>query len=76
MEELKSGVMEKLKVGAVKHINWEYDSGADVLYISFGEPEPSLSLDLGSGVVLRQSKGKITGFTIIGLKEVLFRMNK
>lgn len=62
---------EELKVGDTKQIHWEYDDGADVLYISFGEPKQSLSTDLGSGVILRHLEGKITGFTIVGLKEVL-----
>lgn len=70
MEELKVGI-DKSKFGDVKLINWEYDSEADVLYISFGEPRFSLSIDLGSGIILRQSEDKITGVTIIGLKEVL-----
>jgi uncharacterized protein YuzE len=50
---------------------WEYDKEADVLYISFGKPKPALSFDLGSGVIVRYSDGKIVDFTIVGLKKVL-----
>ncbi len=65
--------METLKLGKVKHVDWEYDEGADVLDISFGKPQPALSLDLGSGIVLRytEKSGEIVGFTIIGLKHVV-----
>ncbi len=65
--------MEKLTVEKPKQISWEYDKGADVLYISFGKPQPALSLDLGSGIVARYLEGtnKLVGFTIIGLKHVL-----
>jgi len=65
--------METLTVSKVKHVNWEYGEGADVLDISFGEPKAALSLDLGSGIVLRylEKSGEIVGFTILGLKEVL-----
>ena len=30
-----------------------YDSEADVLYISFGEPRPAEGLDIGDGTILR-----------------------
>jgi uncharacterized protein YuzE len=65
--------MEKLMVEKPDQINWEYDKEADVLYISFGKPQPALSLDLGSGIVARylEKSNKIVGFTLIGLKHVL-----
>jgi uncharacterized protein YuzE len=34
-------------------ITWEYDEDADVLYLSMGEPQPGVSLDLGDGLVAR-----------------------
>lgn len=53
-------------------ISFEYDEEANVLYISFGKPEKALSLDLGSGIIARQSEsGKLVGFTLIGLKSIL-----
>ena len=65
--------MEKLMVEKPKHVNWEYDEGADVLYISFGKPQPALSADLGSGIVARylEDSNELVGFTIVGLKHVL-----
>lgn len=65
--------MEKLKFEHAEQVNWEYDEGADVLYISFGKPRKALSFDLGSGIVLRYSKEskEVVGFTIVGLKEIL-----
>lgn len=62
---------EKLEIRDTKQVRWEYDDKADVLYISFGKPKPSISTDLGSGIILRHSEGKVTGFTIVGLREVL-----
>lgn len=64
--------MEKLIMERPKQVSWEYDKGADVLYISFGKPQPALSFDLGSGIIARYSKsGKVVGFTIVGLRHVL-----
>jgi uncharacterized protein YuzE len=49
-------------------VNWDYDEEADVLYISFGDPEPALTLDLGEGVLARyrESDNALVGFTIVG----------
>lgn len=60
--------METLKLEEPRAVNWEYDEEADVLYISFGEPEPALSLDLGEGVLARyrEADNRLVGFTIIG----------
>ena len=65
--------MEKLMVEKPEQVSWEYDKGADVLYISFGKPQPALSLDLGSGILARylEKSHKVVGFTIVGLKNVL-----
>lgn len=65
--------METLRIDKVKHVNWVYDKEADVLDISFDKPQPALSLDLGSGIVLRylEKSNEIVGFTIIGLRHVL-----
>ena len=65
--------MEKLMMEKPEQVSWEYDKEADVLYISFGKPQPALSLDLGSGIVARylEKSQKVVGFTIIGLKNVL-----
>jgi len=63
--------MEQLLMKKPKQVIWNYDQGADVLYLSFGEPQKALTMDLGSGVLARYVDGKIVGFTLIGLKEVL-----
>jgi len=43
-----------------------YDDEADVLYISFGEPEPADDADVtDQGVVVRLREGKIVGLTIL-----------
>jgi uncharacterized protein YuzE len=56
-----------------EQVFWEYDKEVDVLYISFGKPQPALSLDMGSGIVARylEKSHKVVGFTIVGLKNVL-----
>jgi|TARA_Y100000310_G_scaffold324454_1_gene386292 uncharacterized protein YuzE len=63
--------MEEL-IGKSDKSSWEYDEEADVLYVSFGKPEKAVSVDLGSGIIARQSEsGKLVGFTILGLKSIL-----
>ena len=65
--------MEKLMVEKPEQVSWEYDKEADVLYISFGKPQPALSMDMGSGIVARylEKSHKLVGFTLVGLKSVL-----
>ena len=66
-------IVEVLKLEKPKSIEWEYDEGADVLYISFGKPREALTMDLGSGILARYDKdsNKMIGFTITGLKSIL-----
>ena len=54
-------------------MEWDYDSSADVLYMTIGEPQPALGVDVGEGLVLRYSEAQsaIVGFTIVGLKSRL-----
>ena len=61
--------MEPLKLEAPESVSWSYDKEADVLYISFGEPRKSLTLDLGEGLLAQYLKdtGEVTGFTIVGI---------
>jgi len=43
-----------------------YDAQGDVLYISFGEPQPADDSDItDEGVVIRLRKGKIVGLSIL-----------
>jgi uncharacterized protein YuzE len=54
-------------------ITWEYDEDADVLYLSIGEPQPGVSLDLGDGLVARydEKKRQVVGLTILGFRQRL-----
>jgi uncharacterized protein YuzE len=60
--------METLKLEEPNTVSWDYDEEADVLYISFGDPEPALTLDLGEGILARyrESDHALVGFTIVG----------
>jgi uncharacterized protein YuzE len=56
-------------------ITWDYDEGADVLYLSIGEPRPALGVDIGEGVILRydEAHGEVVGLTLLGLRARLLR---
>jgi uncharacterized protein YuzE len=64
--------MEPLNLEPPESVSWSYDKEADVLYISFGEPRKSLTLDLGEGVLARYQKdtGEVTGLTIVGVSHM------
>jgi uncharacterized protein YuzE len=51
-------------------ITWDYDEEADVLYLSIGEPQPAVGIDIGEGVVLRydETRREVVGLTLIGLR--------
>lgn len=46
-----------------------YDSDADVLYLSIGEPRPAVSQELGDDVLLRvdAQTGEVVGITVLNL---------
>ena len=48
-------------------IKWDYDAEADVLYISFGNPQNAEGVDIGEGTIVRvqTDTNEITGLTII-----------
>ena len=48
-------------------IKWNYDAVADVLYISFGNPQNSEGVDLGEGTIIRiqPDSKEIIGVTIL-----------
>ena len=50
-----------------KNINWKYDAGADVLYISIGEPKNAEGIDIGDGIISRvdTDSKEIVGLTIL-----------
>ncbi len=63
--------MEKIKLPQGKTVNSYYDEEADVLYVSFGEPKPSETLDTGEDLLIRFDPvtGEITGFTVLNFSE-------
>lgn len=56
-------------------ITWDYDKEADVLYLSVGEPQLAVGVDIGEGVVLRydEARKEVVGLTLIGLRERLMK---
>lgn len=65
--------MVTLKMKKPKQVTWDYDREADTLYISFGEPRPALTLDLGGGILARylEKTKEFVGFTIIGVSQTI-----
>ena len=64
--------MNRLKIlEKEENLNWEYDEEADVLYISIGEPQKALGLDVGDGVIVRYREDirEVVGITIMGMRE-------
>ncbi|GAB5045886.1 DUF2283 domain-containing protein [Thermodesulfovibrio sp. TK110] len=71
--------METIKILEKKeNLNWHYDEEADVLYISIGEPQKAVGVDIGEGVIIRyiESTGEVVGLTLIGVKERLLKSLK
>ncbi len=56
-------------------ITWDYDAEADVLYLSIGEPQPALGVDIGEGVIVDydEARKEVVGLTLIGLRARLLR---
>ncbi len=53
-------------------IGLDYDAEGDVLYISFGQPQPADDSDVtDEGVVIRTRLGKIVGLTILNARDRL-----
>ncbi|MDX1579363.1 MAG: DUF2283 domain-containing protein [Gemmatimonadota bacterium] len=50
-------------------LDWEYDSDADVLYLSVGSPRPAIGIDVGDGLIVRydETTGEILGLTVLDL---------
>ena len=66
--------MEAMKIFNKKErLDWEYDAEADVLYLSLGQPQAALGVDIGEGVVVRYDEvsNEVVGLTIVGLKHKL-----
>ena len=51
---------------SAKEVKLDYDEEGDVLYISFGQPEPADDADVtDQGVIIRLRQGKIVGLSIL-----------
>ena len=60
--------METINISEKKEIiKWDYDAEADILYISFGDPQNAEGVDIGEGTIVRvqSDTNEITGLTII-----------
>ena len=71
--------MEAIKILQKKeNLNWDYDEEADVLYISMGEPQKALGIDIGDGAIVRyvEATNEVVGLTLIGMKERLLNSLK
>jgi uncharacterized protein YuzE len=54
--------------------NTSYDDEGDVLYISFGEPEPADDADVtDQGVIIRLREGKIVGLSILNARSRVYQ---
>lgn len=56
-------------------LKWDYDEEDDVLYLSIGDPQPAIGIDIGEGVILRynETEKSVVGLTIIGLRARLLK---
>jgi uncharacterized protein YuzE len=54
------------KTSLIEQTKLSYDAEGDVLYISFGEPQPADDSDLtDEGVIVRLREGRIVGLTVL-----------
>ena len=68
--------MEKVKIlEKPALVTWDYDTDADVLYLSIGEPQPAVGIDVGDGVMVRynEERQEVVGITFIGLRAGLLQ---
>ena len=55
-------------------VRMDYDPEGDVLYISFGSPQPADDSDItDEGVIVRLKEGKIVGLTILNAGQKLYQ---
>jgi uncharacterized protein YuzE len=61
-----------------EELEWAYDDEADVLYISIGAPRPSVTLDLGDGILARydDKTKKVLGISVLGFRSRLLESLK
>ncbi|HKA52218.1 MAG TPA: DUF2283 domain-containing protein [Candidatus Binatia bacterium] len=68
--------MEALRVlEKPESVTWDYDEDADVLYLSIGEPQPAIGVDIGEGLIVRydENRKEVVGLTLIGLRARLLK---
>lgn len=68
--------MEALRIlDRKQNLNWDYDDEADVLYLSVGEPQKALGVDIGEGLVVRMdaTEREVVGLTVVGLRSRLLK---
>ncbi len=54
------------KTSLIELTKLSYDAEGDILYISFGEPQPADDSDLtDEGVIVRLREGRIVGLTVL-----------
>ena len=57
-----------------KEVKLDYDEEGDVLYISFGQPEPADDADVtDQGIIVRLRQGKIVGLTILNARSRVYQ---
>ena len=56
-------------------VSSDYDEEADVLYLSLGEPQPAVGVDIGEGVMVRynEPRQEVVGLTLLGLRARLLK---
>ena len=56
-------------------ITWDYDEEADVLYLSLGESQPAVGVDIGEGIIVRydEARQEVVGLTMLGLRTRLLK---
>jgi len=68
--------MEAMRILERKqNLNWDYDEEADVLYLSVGEAQKALGVDIGEGLVVRMdaTEKEVVGLTVVGLRSRLLQ---
>ena len=57
-----------------EQVKLDYDKEDDVLYISFGQPEPADDADVtDQGVIIRLRQGKIVGLSILNARSRVYQ---
>jgi len=60
-----------------KKLTFSFDKVADVLYLSFGDPQKAISEEREDGILIRKTheNGKIVGITIIDFEKRFGHLN-